>query len=86
MAKSNWISRKLVSCIGFALGGLVERYEFPTAYLVATSSFDKEIICKVARFLNLNVHYSNNEWKEKGKSIKELIKDKTYGQEKKKQD
>ena len=86
MAKNTWVSRRLVSYIAFAFGKIVERYEYPVAYIAATSTYNKEVVYKVARHLNLHLHLRNGEWTEKGKSVKELIKTKQYEQEKEKQD
>lgn len=85
MGKNSWISKKLVSSIGFVLGKYVERYEYPTAHLLATTNLDAETACRVARYLNLRVRLHYGVWQEKGISIKELIKTKQHGKEKEKQ-
>lgn len=81
--KNYWVKKKIAVGVGYQLGILSHKYEYPTSYLIATTkSIDKDIVCKLARQLNLGVHMQKGEWTEKGRLINDIIKTKDYGQAK----
>ena len=82
MSRNYFVKKNVVASIGYMLGVFAQKYTYPTAYLLATSSHDKDTVCKLARHLNLKVRLHKGEWQEQKRSINEIIKSKEYGQEK----
>lgn len=82
MSRNYFVKKNIAASIGYMLGVLAQKYIYPTAYLLATSSHDKDTVCKLARHLNLKVRLHKGEWQEQKRSINEIIKSKEYGQEK----
>ena len=82
MSRNYFVKKNIAASIGYMLGVFAQKYTYPTAYLLATSSHDKDTVCKLARHLNLKVRLHKGEWQEQKRSINEIIKSKEYGQEK----
>jgi hypothetical protein len=82
MSRNYFVKKNVAASIGYMLGVLAQKYTYPTAYLLATSSHDKDTVCKLARHLNLKVRLHKGEWQEQKRSINEIIKSKEYGQKK----
>lgn len=88
--KSTWIRRSAAASIGFVLGCKYDKYMYPVSNLIVESCIDKDLVCRIARHLNLKVHHHKREWQERGINIDEIIKSKNYkllrnGQEKENQ-
>ena len=82
MSRNYFVKKNVAASIGYMLGDLERKYVYPVSNLVATSSHDKDTICKLARHLNLKVRLHKGEWQEQKRSINDIIKTKDYGQEK----
>lgn len=82
MSRNYFVKKNVAASIGYMLGVLAHTYTYPTAYLLATSSHDKDTLCKLARHLNLKVRLHKGEWQEQKRSINDIIKSKEYEQTK----
>ncbi len=82
MSKSYWVRKSLASRVGYMLGVSAQKYTYPTANFIVTSGIDKDLICKIARHLDLKVRLHKGEWQEQNRNISDIINSKDYGQEK----
>lgn len=82
MSRNYMKKKNIAASIGYMLGDLEKKYVYPVSNLVATSSHDKDTICKLARHLNLKVRLHKGEWQEQKRSINDIIKSKDYEQAK----